>query len=298
MTLHICFALLDISAELINIASHSLWLTVCPAFLSKWALHALLSPLRPPSPIVPLPTRALLARKGRVIASGHIWWVLGAQTTPSVPRGCCGSSPHPPCLACQWLCCFSTLLWLPIPTAAPASEAAAGVPQWSGNTCLHFLVIMNIILCIHSTASLDPFGMKNMSPLDVSTGLCRTQRKNVDLQIFFSLRNCLHFTNLNLCQLRSSCRCRLVILIGLILITQSFRSCILTRSWFTWSFFCYWGIFFTKCIPWLSSCVLGDGTQCTQHVWHWLCFFCIDINATGLHFNFHMTMENFLSRGV
>lgn len=185
MTLHICFALLDISAELINTASHPLRLTVCPALLSKWALHALLSPLRPPSPIVPVSARALLARKGRAVASGHIWWVLGAQTAPPVPRSHCGGSRHSPYLARQWLCCFSTLLRLSIPMGAPASEAAAVVPQWPGATCLYLLVIMNIIPRIHSTATLAPSGMKNMSPLDVSTGLCRTQQNNVGPQIFF-----------------------------------------------------------------------------------------------------------------
>lgn len=49
------------------------------------------------------------------------------------------------------------------------------------------------------------------------------------IYLFFK-RNPLHFTNLNLCQLRNSCRYKFVIQMGLILITQSFRSCILTRS--------------------------------------------------------------------
>lgn len=80
------------------------------------------------------------------------------------------------------------------PMGAPASEAAAVVPLWPGATCLYFLVIMNIIPCVHSTASLAPFGMKTMSPLDVSTGLCRTQHKNVDPQIFIFFKETVYIS--------------------------------------------------------------------------------------------------------
>lgn len=77
---------------------------------------------------------------------------------------------------------------------APASEAAAVVPQWPGATCLYLLGIMNIIPRIHSTASLAPFSMKNMSPLDVSTGLCRTQQNNVGPQIFFFFKETVYIS--------------------------------------------------------------------------------------------------------
>lgn len=124
-------------------------------------------------------------RGGGSVASGPIWWVLGRSastscaeellwrlTSPSSPCTVAAAllfhSPlahHPYRSTCQWGCCCST------PWAPPS-------------TCLYFPVIMNITQRIRSRANLTPFGIKNMSPLDVSTGLCRTQHKNADLKGF------------------------------------------------------------------------------------------------------------------
>lgn len=108
----------------------------------------------------------------------------GCQTAPPVSLAVEARLTSPPlALLCRGCAAFPRSSGCPSPREH-LPEAAAAVPQWPGTTCLYLLVTMNIIPCTHSTASLAPFGMKNMSPLDVSTGLCRTQNKNVDPQIY------------------------------------------------------------------------------------------------------------------
>lgn len=184
IAVHIYLSLFDISAELINRASHPFWLTECHAFFSKLVLHALLSPLRPPDPIVPVPAWHFLAReKGGCCQESHLVTAGEAQPAPCVPQGSCRGSAYPFCLA-QWLHCFSMLLWPSIPTGSPASEAVAVVPLWPVQSHLSLPMITNIAQSICSTTSQAPFGMKNKSPLDVSTGLHGNQHKNAELQIY------------------------------------------------------------------------------------------------------------------
>ena len=63
----------------------------------------------------------------------------------------------------------------------------------AGGLSQHLPEITNIAPYIRNTASPAPFGMENVSPLDVSTGLHRTQHKHEGLQInFFFLKQAVY----------------------------------------------------------------------------------------------------------